>query len=194
MDANPGYGLRIVGHSLGAGVAAVLGLMLRKQYPNLYCLCFSPPGCVFTERTARESKDFVCSYVLHNDIVPRLSYNSLVNLRNDLIECIARLKVPKHEVFEANWKPWNEKSVLSLTEKHLHGVEEIPRSQFLIDFETFKQKQEHRLRNVVNMVSDLCRAKCITCMFISLNSVFSFVVSDSSWTNHSLKPSVDTVA
>lgn len=64
------------------------------------CLCFSPPGCVFTKRTAEESKEYVWSYVLHNDIVPRLSYHSLVHLRNDVIEMIARIKVPKHEVFD----------------------------------------------------------------------------------------------
>ena len=84
MKEHPDFGLRIIGHSLGAGVSAILGLMLRQQFPNLYCLCFSPPGCVFSERTARESKDYACSYVLHNDIVPRLSYNSLVNFRNDV--------------------------------------------------------------------------------------------------------------
>jgi len=61
MEANPHFGLRIVGHSLGAGVAAMLGLMLRQQFPNLYCLCFSPPGCVFSEKTARKSKDYACS-------------------------------------------------------------------------------------------------------------------------------------
>ena len=98
MNANPNYGLRIVGHSLGAGVASVLGLILRQEFPNLYCLCFSPPGCVFSERTATESKDYACSYVLHNDIVPRLSYDSLDSLRNDLVEIIARIKVPKHKV------------------------------------------------------------------------------------------------
>ncbi len=35
FEENPDYNLRIIGHSLGAGVAAVLGLMMRKQYPLL---------------------------------------------------------------------------------------------------------------------------------------------------------------
>lgn len=61
IEAHPDFGLRIIGHSLGAGVAAMLGRMLRQQYKNLYCLCFSPPGCVFSERTAKESKQYVCS-------------------------------------------------------------------------------------------------------------------------------------
>lgn len=35
FQENPEFNLRIMGHSLGAGVAAVLGLMMRKQYPLL---------------------------------------------------------------------------------------------------------------------------------------------------------------
>jgi len=144
MAANPGFGLRITGHSLGAGVAAMLGRLLKKQYPSLYCLCFSPPGCVFSERTARESKDYACSYVLHNDIVPRLSYESLSNLRNDLIEMIARIKVPKHKVFDSVCTPRTEKSLSSLPDRLLHGKEEIPESRFYTDFEDFKMRQSQR--------------------------------------------------
>ena len=35
FEDHPEFNLRIIGHSLGAGVAAVLGLMMRKQYPQL---------------------------------------------------------------------------------------------------------------------------------------------------------------
>jgi len=35
LEDHPEFNLRIIGHSLGAGVAAVLGLMMRKQYPLL---------------------------------------------------------------------------------------------------------------------------------------------------------------
>ena len=37
----------IVGHSLGAGVASALAVLLRPQYPGLVCYAMSPPGCVF---------------------------------------------------------------------------------------------------------------------------------------------------
>ena len=137
------------------GVAAVLGLMLRKQYPKLYVLGFSPPGCVFSERMAEESKEFVCSYVLHNDIVPRLSYHSLVNLRNDLVEIIARIKVPKHQVFDSNYKHSNESTLAELPDKLLHGREDIPASDFLSNFDKFKQRQterqQERYRHNINM-------------------------------------------
>ena len=39
-----GYKLLIIGHSLGAGVAALIAFLLREQYPQLYCYSFSPPG------------------------------------------------------------------------------------------------------------------------------------------------------
>ena len=33
-----------VGHSLGAGAAAILAIMLRQEYPSTRCFCYSPPG------------------------------------------------------------------------------------------------------------------------------------------------------
>lgn len=145
MEAHRDYGLRIIGHSLGAGVAAMLGRMLKQQYPKLFCLCFSPPGCVFSERTAQESKDYVCSYVLHNDIVPRLSYDSLVNLRNELVEMISRMKRPKHHVFDANFTPRKESSVLSFSDEYLH-MQEVPPSLFYSKFQEYKSRQRDRPR------------------------------------------------
>ena len=41
------YQLVITGHSLGAGVASVLGVMLKHKYEDLECFVFSPPGCIF---------------------------------------------------------------------------------------------------------------------------------------------------
>jgi hypothetical protein len=104
---------------------------------------------------AEESKEFVCSYVLHNDIVPRLSYHSLVNLRNDLVEIIARIKVPKHQVFDSNYKHSNESTLAELPDRLLHGREEIPPSKFLSNFDEFKQRQitrqHERYRQNINM-------------------------------------------
>lgn len=38
------FQLVIVGHSLGAGTASILGILLRQEYPDLLCYCYSPPG------------------------------------------------------------------------------------------------------------------------------------------------------
>ena len=69
------YSLRIVGHSLGAGIASIVGLFLRNRFPqnNLRCSCFCPPGCTISSDLAEECSDFTTSYVLDSDFVPRLS-------------------------------------------------------------------------------------------------------------------------
>ncbi|EJK46551.1 hypothetical protein THAOC_34774 [Thalassiosira oceanica] len=112
MVENPTYGLRVIGHSLGAGVAAVLGLMLRQQFPNLHCLCFSPPGCVFTSGMAAESKKFCCSFVLHDDLVPRLSYDSLAVDRADDHWNARKATAPENKHTKVDHFPFNVASSL----------------------------------------------------------------------------------
>lgn len=94
------YNLRIVGHSLGAACACLLSFMLRRQFPNLRCVCYSPPGGFITRKLAEECKDFVSSFVLDSDLVPRLSVDSMEHLRNEVLELIGRIKVPKVEIVE----------------------------------------------------------------------------------------------
>ncbi|XP_016402928.1 sn1-specific diacylglycerol lipase beta-like [Sinocyclocheilus rhinocerous] len=40
----PEYKLVITGHSLGAGAASLLAVLLRSTHPTLECYAFSPPG------------------------------------------------------------------------------------------------------------------------------------------------------
>lgn len=101
----PQYKLVCTGHSLGAGVAAMLSILLEPallaRTIELRCMCFSPPGCVLTKQLAE--KDFITSVVVDSDIVPRLSLSSMEALRNDLLEMIARARIPKHEIFYRNF-------------------------------------------------------------------------------------------
>jgi sn1-specific diacylglycerol lipase len=93
FSLHPDYSLRITGHSLGAGCAFLLSLMLKKQYPGLRCLPYSPPGGLVSMKTARASADYTTSFILGSDIVPRLSIESMEHLRNETLEIISRLKV-----------------------------------------------------------------------------------------------------
>uniref|UniRef100_A0A7S4R4T3 sn-1-specific diacylglycerol lipase n=1 Tax=Ditylum brightwellii TaxID=49249 RepID=A0A7S4R4T3_9STRA len=100
----PNYKLRIVGHSLGAGCAVLLSCMMRRTYPNLRCLSYSPPGMFITWKLATECRDFVTSFVLDSDFIPRLSVQNMEHLRNEVLELIGRIKVPKIEVIQTLFK------------------------------------------------------------------------------------------
>lgn len=68
-----GYQLVITGHSLGAGIASILALLIKLNlnFPNMTCYAFSPPGSLFSFPLAQYCKMFITSVILGNDIVPR---------------------------------------------------------------------------------------------------------------------------
>ncbi|CAM9614001.1 unnamed protein product, partial [Sphacelaria rigidula] len=49
-----GYTVRVVGHSLGAGCAALLTLLLKPAYPCVRGIAVSPPGGLVSEGACRE--------------------------------------------------------------------------------------------------------------------------------------------
>ncbi|XP_031330200.1 sn1-specific diacylglycerol lipase alpha isoform X2 [Photinus pyralis] len=92
------YDLVIVGHSLGAGIASILGIMLRREYPNLSCYCYSPPGGLLSMAAMEYTKSFTTAVVLGKDVVPRLGLNQMEALRADLINAIKRSVDPKWKI------------------------------------------------------------------------------------------------
>lgn len=89
------YKLVVSGHSLGAGTAVLLAMMLKHEYPETKCFAYGVPGSVVDETTAKEMTPYVTSIVLGNDLVCRLNFHSLVKLRNDVLDAICRAKVNK---------------------------------------------------------------------------------------------------
>ena len=67
----PDYQLVVVGHSLGAGTAAILAILLRQQFPDLHCYAFSPPGGLISAPCAEQTKSFITSLVVGKDVVSR---------------------------------------------------------------------------------------------------------------------------
>ena len=85
----------IVGHSLGAGTAAILAVLLREIYSNVICFAFAPPGGLLSEEAAEYTKDFVVSVVYAKDIVPRVGLHQMEKLRHDLINSIKQCNLAK---------------------------------------------------------------------------------------------------
>ncbi|XP_055038998.2 diacylglycerol lipase-alpha [Misgurnus anguillicaudatus] len=98
------YGLVIVGHSLGAGTAAILSFLLRPQYPSLQCYSYSPPGGLLSEDAMEYSKDFVTSVVMGKDLVPRIGLSQLEGFRRHLLEVLQKSEKPKWRIIAGGTK------------------------------------------------------------------------------------------
>ncbi|KNE60363.1 hypothetical protein AMAG_05757 [Allomyces macrogynus ATCC 38327] len=101
--------LVIVGHSLGAGTASLLTMLLadrqlshlREIQPTLQLKCFAfapPPACSLN--LARRYAHLIDSFILDNDVVARLSYGSVVDLRTSLLAAIAQVENHATEIFK----------------------------------------------------------------------------------------------
>jgi len=96
--AKRGYRVRIVGHSLGGGVAALLGTLVRRHLEAIFeadgsCMHiddalrvygYGTPACV-DAGLADETASYVTSCVLHDDVVPRLTATSIRGLLKHLL-------------------------------------------------------------------------------------------------------------
>uniref|UniRef100_T1H985 Diacylglycerol lipase-alpha n=1 Tax=Rhodnius prolixus TaxID=13249 RepID=T1H985_RHOPR len=89
------FGLVLVGHSLGAGTASILAILLRQTYPDLQCFAYSPPGGLLSMPAVQYTKSFITSVVLGKDVVPRIGLHQMESLRADLINAIKRSRDPK---------------------------------------------------------------------------------------------------
>ncbi|XP_024601061.1 sn1-specific diacylglycerol lipase beta isoform X1 [Neophocaena asiaeorientalis asiaeorientalis] len=94
----PEYRLVIVGHSLGAGAAALLTIMLRSPYPRVRCYAFSPPRGLLSKSLYEYSKTFIVSLVLGKDVIPRLSVTNLEDLKRRILRVIAYCNKPKYKI------------------------------------------------------------------------------------------------
>ncbi|EER90568.1 hypothetical protein BDA96_01G025200 [Sorghum bicolor] len=86
MQEFSGYHIKVIGHSMGAGIGAILTYILREHYEFLSCSClaFAPPACM-TWELAESGKDFITSLVNRNDVVPAFSKVSSESLRSEVM-------------------------------------------------------------------------------------------------------------
>ena len=88
----------LVGHSLGAGTAAILSILLKQEHPDLVCFAFAPPGGLLSVPALEYTKEFIISVVLGKDVVPRLGLHQMETLRFDLINAIKQCSEPKWKI------------------------------------------------------------------------------------------------
>ncbi|KAL7535218.1 hypothetical protein ACHAXR_007620 [Thalassiosira sp. AJA248-18] len=174
------YNLVVVGHSLGGGCAQVLSLMLRPSFPSLRCYAFEPPGCIFDDVLSEDCKEWITSIVNHEDVgksrgitlshtlmcpscwslrfgicaipsVPRVTQPNLESLRDEFFDVVARIKVPKYQVFKDVRMPCPESHLESRNAKVL-----CPKG--LIEKDTQFYQQVRKFRNeraAKNQTSDV---------------------------------------
>ncbi|XP_069889604.1 diacylglycerol lipase-beta [Dipodomys merriami] len=94
----PEYRLVVVGHSLGAGAAALLAIMLRGSYPQVQAYAFSPPRGLLSKSLYEYSQDFIVSLILGKDVIPRLSVSNMEDLKKRILRVIAHCNKPKYKI------------------------------------------------------------------------------------------------
>ncbi|CAL1674387.1 unnamed protein product [Lasius platythorax] len=94
----PNYHLTITGHSLGAGLAILLGLLIRPRYPDLRVYAFATPAGLLSRDAARITEEFALTIGLGDDLVMRLSVDSIENLRTSLLATLRACRLPKYRV------------------------------------------------------------------------------------------------
>nr|DAD38156.1 TPA_asm: hypothetical protein HUJ06_008797 [Nelumbo nucifera] len=81
----PDYKVKIVGHSLGGGTAALLTYILRerKEIFSGTCVTFAPAACM-TWELAESGKHFITTIINGSDLVPTFSAASVDDLRSEV--------------------------------------------------------------------------------------------------------------
>lgn len=81
----PDYKIKIVGHSLGGGTAALLTYVMReqKELSSATCVAFAPAACM-TWELAESGSDFITSVINGADLVPTFSAASVDDLRAEV--------------------------------------------------------------------------------------------------------------
>lgn len=79
----------------GAGVAIILGAILRSRFPDLRVFAYATPAGLVSREAARYTESYAFTVGIGDDFVMRLGVESTENLRTSIIETIRACKLPK---------------------------------------------------------------------------------------------------
>ncbi|KAF0689772.1 Aste57867_18791 [Aphanomyces stellatus] len=133
----PTYDVRLTGHSLGAGAAALVAHIWAPVMPRMHCIVFAPPACL-TLGLAEACQPHVTSVILGDDCVPRLSGQNLVQLHDEVeqFDMSAALKLMMAEELEAKAKQTQESASVKQIREAMDRVDEMKKTAS----ETFQTK------------------------------------------------------
>ena len=98
-----GYELVLTGHSLGAGVASLLALLLKRAWRDvpvrIRCFALSPPGGLLSRPVAEAMREFTLSCVVGTDCISRLSPSTAELLRDEALAAWAECDTSKGKIY-----------------------------------------------------------------------------------------------
>ena len=74
-----GYKIRVVGHSLGGGIAAVFTLLARKFLPDIKAVIFAPFACI-SENLLPYCAECCVSFINRSDLIPCFTKHKFTSL------------------------------------------------------------------------------------------------------------------
>ncbi|KAJ6820562.1 uncharacterized protein M6B38_397515 [Iris pallida] len=85
LHEHPDFKVKVIGHSLGGGTAALLTYVLREQqeFATATCVTFAPAACM-TWELAESGVSFITSVINGADLVPSFSAASVDDLRSEV--------------------------------------------------------------------------------------------------------------
>jgi len=90
----------ILGHSLGAGVASILTILLREEHKmgsRVSCLAYAPPGGLLSRNLSEHTRKYIRAIARGQDMIPRLSVFTMNELRKRMIEALALSR--RHKIY-----------------------------------------------------------------------------------------------
>lgn len=111
-DCN-GFGLVVVGHSLGAGIAQLLTALLLPKYPEVRCFHYGTPGPCSREIAEHigsgrvDGAPRVIGCTAGDDAIARLSIRNAEMLRDRMLGLTAHCHLAKFKVMVRGLRSWN---------------------------------------------------------------------------------------